>query len=98
MPKHHTGLFSIVIPTLNEGGLLGMTIESILNQTDYSDYEILIVDDGSTDGSCEPFQDWNPRVQVIRSSGNGVAKARNLGARQACGEYIVFIALCVNMG
>lgn len=89
MLKHQ--LFSVIIPTRNEGSLLRMTIDSILSQTDYPNYEVLIVDDGSTDGSCEPFKAADSRVQVIRANGVGVAKARNVGARHARGEYIVFI-------
>ncbi len=85
------GLFSIVIPTLNEGHLLGMTLESILGNTVYPRYEILVVDDGSEDGSADAWRDRDPRVRVLRSSGLGVARARNLGARHARGEFIVFI-------
>ncbi len=89
--KQRTGPFTIIIPARNEGDLLRMTVESIVSQTDYPDYEVLIVDDGSTDGSCEPFLSWNSSVRVIRSGGIGVARARNLGAHHAHGEYIVFI-------
>ena len=91
MLKRYNESFSVIIPTLNEGSLLRMTVESILSQTEYPNYEVLVVDDGSTDGSCEPLQDRDNRVQVIRSEGVGVAQARNLGASHARGEYLVFI-------
>ena len=84
-------LVSIVIPTLNEGSLLGMTVENILEQTSYPSYEILVVDDGSTDGSCEPFADPSGPVRVVRGGGLGVARARNRGAQEARGEFLVFL-------
>lgn len=82
--------FSIILPTYNEGELLKMTVEDILASTNYGDYEIIIVDDGSTDGSCDEFFK-RKRCQVVRSTGLGVAGARNLGARYARGERIVFL-------
>ncbi len=91
MTANGNGSFSVVIPALNEGELLRMTVESILGETRYPDYEILIVDDGSIDGSCEPFRDRDPRVRVIRTGGIGVARARNLGGRHARGQYLTFI-------
>lgn len=82
--------FSVVLPTYNEGEMLRMTVEDILSSTDYGDYEIVIVDDGSTDGSCEEFVD-RERCTVVRGGGLGVAGARNLGAQHACGELVVFL-------
>jgi glycosyltransferase involved in cell wall biosynthesis len=89
--RRSAGRVSVVIPTLNEGALLGMTIDSIRDQTRYQNWEILIVDDGSTDGSIEAFRDADARVRVIDGRGVGVARARNLGARHASGKYLVFI-------
>jgi glycosyltransferase involved in cell wall biosynthesis len=86
------GLFSIVIPTLNEGGLLAMTTNSILSGTAYPDFEIIVVDDGSTDDSTGFYERYpNPRVKVVHTNGQGVARARNLGAAHASGDYLVFI-------
>lgn len=90
----HSSKFSIVIPTLNEGDLLRMTIESVLEQTEYPDFEIIIVDDGSTDGStedyrCRAYKDL--RLKVVDGGGLGVAKARNRGAELAYGEFVVFL-------
>jgi glycosyltransferase involved in cell wall biosynthesis len=85
------GRFSIVIPTLNEGGLLAMTTNSILSGTTYPDYEIIVVDDGSTDDSTAFYERYpNPLVKVVHTNGQGVARARNLGAAHACGEFLVF--------
>ncbi len=85
------GLFSVVIPTLNEGDLLRMTVDSVLGETRYRDFEIVIVDDGSTDGSCDPYRDTGRPVRVVDGGGLGVAKARNLGADHVDGEYVVFL-------
>lgn len=86
------GKCSIVIPTLNEGSLLHMTTNSILAASRHENLEILVVDDGSTDGSTEFYAAyWNPRVRLLRTEGRGVARARNLGAAEATGEYVVFI-------
>lgn len=88
----HNDLFSVVIPTLNEGEMLHMTVNSILRQTAYKNFEIIVLDDGSTDGSCDRYeQNSDPRVRLVRSQGRGVARARNLGAAHAKGKYIVFI-------
>lgn len=93
MGRSGSGLCSIVIPTRNEGGMLKMTVESILSITKYPNYEIIIVDDGSTDQCCDEFRNnsFAERIRVITSSGLGVAGARNLGADHAAGEYLVFL-------
>jgi len=86
------GRFSIVIPTLNEGDLLVMTTNSILGQTAYRDFEVIVVDDGSTDGSTAHYERYpNPRVRLVRGGGLGVARARNLGAAHASGQFVVFL-------
>jgi len=84
--------FSIVLPALNEGAMLPMTIDSIARETRGVSYEILIVDDGSTDGSTDLYKRRrNGRVRLIPGGGLGVARARNLGASHANGEYLVFM-------
>jgi glycosyltransferase involved in cell wall biosynthesis len=86
------GLFSIVIPSLNEGTMLAMTTNSILTQTRYPHYEIIVVDDGSTDGSTAHYERYpNPYIRLVRTAGRGVARARNLGAKHARGEFLVFV-------
>lgn len=91
MGSKRKGLFSIVIPSLNEGKMLHMTVDSILTKTTYPNYEVIIVDDGSTDGSCDLYKKYDNRVQVVRSKGLGVACARNFGVDNSEGEYICFI-------
>jgi glycosyltransferase involved in cell wall biosynthesis len=88
--RPHTA--SVVIPTCNEGEMLAMTVRSVLSSENDLEFEIVIVDDGSTDGSCEPFRSTNmPAVHVIDGDGLGVARARNLGAEHTGGEMIVFL-------
>ena len=93
MSELNAKLCSIIIPTRNEGKMLCMTVDNILSQTTYPSYEVLIVDDGSTDNSCDIFHknDHNGKVKVITTDGQGVAGARNLGARNAAGDYLLFI-------
>lgn len=85
-------LFSVVIPSLNEGAMLHMTVDSILAQTRYPALEVLVVDDGSTDGSCERYATCgDARVRLVRGGGLGVARARNLGESHVRGAKVVFI-------
>lgn len=84
---------SIIIPVFNAGGFLPLCLESILLQ-EFTDYEILLVDDGSTDGSaevCDRFAGLDPRVHVIHKENEGVSKARNKGLALARGEWISFV-------
>lgn len=92
-PVYVPGRFSVVIPTRNEGAMLAMTTGSVLETTAWPDVEIIVVDDGSTDDSIVRYRrSPDPRLRLIRSGGGlGVANARNLGARHARGEYIVFL-------
>ncbi|MBV6625063.1 MAG: glycosyltransferase [Rivularia sp. (in: Bacteria)] len=82
---------SIIIPAYNAITYLPETLESLLNQT-FTDFEVLIVDDGSYDNII----DWaaeikDPRVRFFSQNNKGVSAARNLGIKQAKGEYIAFL-------
>ena len=83
---------SIVIPLYNRATLVGRTIHSLLAQTN-RDFEVIVVDDGSTDGSCaavEVFSD--PRLRLVRHERNrGVCPARNTGADLAAADWIVML-------
>jgi glycosyltransferase involved in cell wall biosynthesis len=79
-------LFSIVIPTYNRLDLLKEALASVWAQT-FTDYELIVVDDGSTDGTAEWLQ-GQPRVRMLRQPNRGPGEARNLGARDAKGEYL----------
>jgi GT2 family glycosyltransferase len=82
---------SVIIPTCNEGEFLMMTIESILQNTLHQNYEIVVVDDGSTDGSTLNLENKYKRVKVVKGNKLGVAGARNLGVDSSKGEYLIFI-------
>lgn len=84
---------SVIIPTYNCLSYLPKSIGSILEQ-DHDDFEIILVDDNSCDGTGEFLQKWRqaePRIRVITTSGVGASQARNLGIEQANGKYIAFL-------
>ena len=84
---------SVIIPVYNAQEGLGQCIDSLLDQT-FSDYEIIILNDGSTDNSLEVIQNYaskNDSIRVRDKENEGVAKTRNRGIVLAKGEYIVFI-------
>lgn len=85
------GLFSVVIPTRNEGDMLHMTVDSVLSQTSYPNLEIVVVNDGSTDGSCDRYCRGWEKVRVVDAGGVGIPRARNLGEEHARGDYVVFL-------
>ena len=84
---------SIVIPVYNVSRYLPQCLESVLSQT-YQNIEVLIVDDGSTDGSgsiCDRFAERDPRIRVIHTDNRGLSAARNLGLESISGAFISFI-------
>ena len=82
-------LVSIVIPCFNAGTFLGPALRSCLNQ-DYEPIEIIVVDDGSTDGSAELARSFAPRVKVVAMNHVGPTGARNLGYALSTGEFVQF--------
>jgi glycosyltransferase involved in cell wall biosynthesis len=84
------GLCSVVIATRNEGEMLHRTVASVLDDTAYAPIEVVVVDDGSTDGSTAGL-DGDGSVRVVRGHELGAPGARNLGAAHARGEYLVFL-------
>lgn len=87
------GRISVVIPTLNEGDNLVDTVGAVLKNSAVGDLEVIVVDDGSEDGSPERVlaQHGNGRLRVVCSGGVGIARARNAGAVQAGGNIIIFL-------
>jgi cellulose synthase/poly-beta-1,6-N-acetylglucosamine synthase-like glycosyltransferase len=82
---------SIVIPLYNKARFIETTIESVLNQT-YQNFEILVIDDGSTDnGASLVALNSDRRVRLIQQINSGVASARNRGIKEARGELICFL-------
>lgn len=85
-------MISIILPIYNAEQYLHRCIDSILAQS-YTDFELLLVDDGSTDGSdaiCDEYAVKDNRVRVFHKANGGVSSARNLGLDNAQGEYITF--------
>ena len=86
-------LISIIIPVYNAGKTIDSCIESVLKST-YSDFEILIIDDGSnaeTADECDKVALKDQRVKVIHQENGGVSKARNCGIENATGKFITFV-------
>ena len=84
---------SIIIPVYNTETYLSSCVESILSQ-DFSDFEVLLVDDGSMDGSgqvCDEYAAKDSRIRVFHKENGGVSSARNLGLDYAEGEWVYFV-------
>lgn len=83
--------FSIVIPLYNKEKYISKTLLSVLNQT-FKEFEIIVVDDGSTDNSCNIVESINDsRIKLIKQKNAGPSKARNTGIKNAVGKYIAFL-------
>ncbi|GAB4377680.1 MAG: hypothetical protein Kow00121_27820 [Elainellaceae cyanobacterium] len=81
---------SVVIPTYNCDRYLAEAIDSVLAQT-YQDFEVIVVDDGSTDGTPQILQRYRNHIRVVRQANQGVAAARNHGIAIAQGRWIAFL-------
>ncbi len=84
-------LISVIIPMFNAEQTVGETIESVLSQT-WSDFELIIVNDGSTDDSLALIQQLDdPRIQIISQANAGASASRNRGLAAATGDFIAFL-------
>jgi len=88
MPK-----LSVIVPVYNTEKYLRECIDSILGQT-FTDFELILVDDGSTDSSgaiCDEYAQMDERIHVIHQKNGGITVARKSGVRHATGEYVTFV-------
>lgn len=86
-------VFSVIIPVYKVEKYISRCIESVLKQS-FSDFELLLVNDGSPDKSgiiCDEYAKKDQRIKVFHKENGGVSSARNIGIKNACGKYIVFI-------
>jgi glycosyltransferase involved in cell wall biosynthesis len=81
---------SIIIPTYNRAKFLAKALDSVLSQT-FRDYEIIVVDDGSTDHTREVLKPYGAEITYIYQENSGVSAARNTGIQHATGEWIAFL-------
>lgn len=91
--KNAAPAVSVIIPVYNAQKYLDQCIRSVLDQT-FTDFEIILVDDGSTDGSgeiCDRYGSQDSRVRVFHKPNGGVSSARNMGLDHAAGKWITFV-------
>ena len=91
--KNSDKLVSLIIPVYNQKAFLKRCLDSVLAQT-YQNLEIIIIDDGSTDGSdviCNNYANIDIRIQLIHKENGGVSSARNIGLELAKGDYVTFL-------
>lgn len=89
--------FSVIIPAFNRAALIEATLDSVMSQT-CQDWEVIVVDDGSTDGTSDVVQQYadrrgldEARLKLVRQPNAGVCAARNAGVRHANGRYVQFL-------
>ncbi|MCA1961107.1 MAG: glycosyltransferase [Desulfomonile sp.] len=83
-------LVSVIIPTYNRAGVIGRAVRSVLAQS-HRDLELIVVDDGSTDGTAKALAEFSHEATILRQPNRGVSSARNLGISHAKGELIAFL-------
>ena len=81
---------SVIIPTYNRGWTIGEAVDSVLAQ-DYREFELIVVDDGSTDNTPEVLDAYRGTIKVFRQENTGVSAARNRGIAEASGRFIAFL-------
>ena len=87
---NNIGNISVVIPTYNRRQTIGRSIDSVLNQTLFPS-EIIVVDDGSTDGTSDYIQSNFPSIRLLQQSNKGVSSARNMGIRSSNSDWVALL-------
>ena len=82
--------FSVIIPTYNRATLIKEALDSVFSQT-FTDYEVIIVDDGSTDGTMGVLESYGDKIKVLKQKNSGPGAARNLGSSVSLGQYLAFL-------
>lgn len=88
-----SSLLSVIIPIYNTNKYLAKCIDSVINQS-YTNLEIILIDDGSTDNSleiCNKYKEIDPRIHVIHKVNGGLSDARNTGVSACKGDYLIFL-------
>ena len=83
-------LVSIVIPTYNRSACVVKAVDSVLNQT-FTDYELIVVDDGSTDDTKRNLDRYGDKIIYIYQNNSGVSAARNAGVTFSRGQWLAFL-------
>src|SRR5687768_13812201 len=83
-------LCSIIIPTYNHGSFIDRSVSSALAQT-YSNTEVIVVDDGSTDDTGDRLKEYGDKIIYLRKENEGLGAARNTGIRLSRGRYLQFL-------
>lgn len=86
-------LISVIVPVYNSGQYLARCIESVLHQS-FVDFELLLINDGSSDDSssiCSDYAVRDNRIRVFHQNNAGVSAARNLGIKEIRGKYLAFV-------
>ena len=83
-------LVSVIIPTYNRGWIIKEAIDSVLAQ-DYTEFELIVVDDGSTDHTSDVLDSYGDDIKVLFQKNKGVSAARNRGIAEASGKFIAFL-------
>ena len=85
--------FSIIIPAYNAAAYLSRCLDSIFSQ-DYTDHEVIVINDGSTDGTASLLKDYianHSNLQIVSQTNQGISTARNQGINVAQGNYVMFV-------
>jgi glycosyltransferase involved in cell wall biosynthesis len=81
---------SVIIPAFNASPFISQAIESVLNQT-YTDYELIVVNDGSTDNTASLVMKYGERLRYVYQENQGLSSARNTGIDRAEGDLLAFL-------